>query len=156
MAGATLWAALTAVGVTLLVIKEFVGFDIAKAILWRVAALFLAAAGTVGAVGWLGRWSRDTITWGVHLGQNASKDAVGAAALIGIVIGLVTLVWLAAVLIPNNWFAVKLNDVASLFGLILPSLAVTIPGPVGEWLRTGVWPALAQPMIDGVSQMFGG
>lgn len=152
--GASLWVALTVVGAAILVAKELAGHNLITAVLVRFAALSFMAAGFIGADGWIGRWVNSLVAWAIHTGQHASSTAFGSALLVGVLTAVGAALWLLA-LLPDNWWGGQMPDWGSALGLVLPSLAASIPGPAGAWFRDDVFPALAAPMIATVRSWFG-
>lgn len=154
MGGASLWVALTVVASALLLGKQLAGHNLITVILVRVAALCFLAAGVIGADGWIGRVTSDLIGWVTHTGQDASKVAFGTALTVGVIVAAGSIAWLLA-LLPDSWWGGQMPDWGSVLGLFLPALAVSIPGPIGNWLRNDVFPALAGPMVSTVRSWFG-
>lgn len=152
--GASLWVALTVISAAILVTKQLAGHNLITAALARFAALGFLAAGVIGADGWIGRWMHDVISWATHTGQHASTSAFGSALLIGVVALIASILFLLA-LLPDSWWGGSMPDWGSVCGLVIPALAVSIPGPAGNWLRNDVFPALAAPMIDTVRSWLG-
>lgn len=152
---AGLWVALTVVGTAFLLSKQLPGHSFVTWILVRLAALFFLAAGVVQPAGWIGRWAAAGISWIIHAVGTFSSDAVGTGITLGVLVFVGSVLWLLAIF-PDSWWGGQMPDWASVCGLILPALASAIPGPAGDWLRNDVFPALAQPMINGVSNLFGG
>lgn len=152
--GAGVWVCLTAVGIAMMLSKQLAGASFITWCLVRLSALFLLAAGVVGAAGWIGRWTNDLITWAISTATNAGDAALGTGVVLGVVVAIGSVAWLLA-LLPDSWWGGQMPDWGSACGLILPSLAVSIPGPIGRTLREDVFPALTSPLIDWVRSWFG-
>lgn len=152
---AGLWVALTVIGTALLLSKQLAGHNVVTWVLVRAAALFYLAAGVVQPAGWIGRWTSAAIEWFIRTFTSFSTSAVGTGIALGVLVFVGAVGWLLAIL-PDSWWGGQMPDWASVSGLTLPALAVAIPGPAGQWLREDVFPALSQPMISGVAQLFGG
>ncbi len=151
---AGLWVALTVVATAFLLGRQLAGHNLLTWLMVRLAALCYLAAGVLGAAGWLGRWVDALITWIIRTSTDAGDATVGTGLVLGVIVAVGSISWLLA-LLPDSWWGGQMPDWGSVGALFLPALAVSIPGPVGEWLREDVFPALAQPMIDAARSVFG-
>jgi hypothetical protein len=127
-----LWLVLAVTGFGLMRATERVGHPLIAAMLVRASAFSFVGAGLIGASGWLG----DLMASAVGAVNSAGAQA-GAAAL---GTGAVWVVWLLAsaawvlTLLPESWFAGEIPDWLSMSGLVLPALAASIPGRLGDLL----------------------
>jgi hypothetical protein len=145
--GTTVWVALIIVGTAFLLSKQLAGHNVVTWALVRLSALCYLAAGVVGAGGWFGRWMEDLVSWTIRTGQDIGVASVGTKSFLGIVV-LVGAIGFLLALLPDSWWGGQMPDWGSVCGAILPALAVSIPGPIGEWLRDDVFPALATPLVN--------
>jgi hypothetical protein len=144
---AGLWVALTVVGTAFLLSKQLAGHNLVTWALVRLSALCYLAAGVVGAAGWFGRWMEDIVSWSIRTGQDIGVSTLGTKWVLGIVV-LVGAIGFLLALLPDSWWGGQMPDWGSVCGLLLPALATSIPGPIGAWLRTDVFPALAAPLVN--------
>jgi hypothetical protein len=135
MAG-TVWVFLVAAGLAFLWLVGRIGHPTGKAVAVRAAHLALLGAGTVGAAGWLGSWTRAGLAWIVRVAGAGTSAAVGTNAVVGIAALGLCLAWVLGML-PSWWIRFDPPDWLAWAGLVLPALAVQIPGPVGS-LVSGV------------------
>src|SRR4051812_38151289 len=127
---ATIWLVLVVAGFGLLRALDYVHHEWLAAAMVRVAALSFVGAGVIGARGWVGNF----LTGAVHL-VNTTGARVGAVAL---GTGAVWVLWLVLTaawvltLLPDRWFGAGIPDWLSISGVVLPGLAASIPGHVGD------------------------
>jgi hypothetical protein len=146
---ATLWFVLAVTGFGLLRAVGHVGHYLVAQVLVRVAAFSFVGAGLIGASGWLGQVMAQAVA-----GVNAAAAQAGVMAL---GTGAVWVVWLLAsvawvlTILPTRWFAAEIPDWLSIGGLVLPSLAASIPGRLGEVLN-GLITAAGTLRVDLVRQ----
>jgi hypothetical protein len=139
---ATLWVLLVVVGFGLLRAIEHVHVNLMGAVMERVAAAAFVGAGVIGASGWIG----SGIAWVVGA-VNSLGSSLGAAAVGS---GPIWIAWLALsvlwvlALLPDSWFGWHLPPWLSVTGLVLPALAASIPGQLGDLLRM---------VIDGIGRL---
>jgi hypothetical protein len=118
------------------------------AVLVRAAAIAWTAAGTVGAGGWIG-----AILTGLRDGLNGAGQAILGAAVGSTAIWIAWLVlalyWVLTML-PAKYFNKSMPDWLMYAGLLLPSLAVTIPGKLGHGLAQIIL-GLSHAMVTGVT-----
>jgi hypothetical protein len=130
MAG-TVWVFLVAAGLACLWLVGRIEHPTGKAVAVRAAHLSLLGAGTVGAAGWLGSWTTAGLAWAVGAVGAGSSAVVGTTAVVGIAaLGLVG-AWVLGML-PSWWIRFDPPDWLAWAGLVLPALAVQIPGPLGR------------------------
>jgi hypothetical protein len=147
--GATLWLVLTVAGFGFLRAMEYTGRPLLEAIMIRAAAFSFAGAGTVGASGWLGAAVTSTVRWLNDVGSSAGAAAIGTGA-VWVIWAVMSIAWVLT-LLPDSWFAADIPDALSIAGLVLPALAASIPGPLGDLLREAIGGA-GRLMIQVVSQ----
>jgi hypothetical protein len=131
--GATLWLVLTVAGFGLLRAMDHTTHAFLDAVLLRTAAFSFVGAGLVGASGWLGSAASSMVGWMNSAGAQAGAAALGTGA-VWVIWAALTISWILTIL-PETWFAARIPDWLSISGLLLPSLAASIPGPLGELLR---------------------
>lgn len=131
---ATVWLVLTATGFALLRSMAYMRHEKLRAIAVRAAAFAFIGAGTIGAAGWLGKAITALVTGANRVGGQASLSLLGTSAVWIVWAGL-GIAWVLT-LLPRRWFSLDIPDWLSVTGLVLPALAVSIQGPVGETLRT--------------------
>lgn len=129
-------------------IKPFRRFD-ATPYMVRLAGACYVGGGLMGVQGWLGDALTTVLGWVMSMADSLGEDAVGVglAAVLAIAVGVM---WVGA-MVPDELFDNDLPDWMVRFGLVLPSVLASAPGPVGEWLRTVVFWAgdLATSLISG-------
>lgn len=130
---ATLWLILTVAGFGLLRAMAYVGHPLLDAVMVRAAAFSFAGAGTIGASGWLGDAAAAVVSWANSAGSQAGAAALGTGA-VWVVWALLSIAWLLT-LLPESWFGAEIPDSLSIAGLLLPALAASIPGTLGDLLR---------------------
>src|SRR3954465_6411007 len=130
---ATIWLVLVVAGFALLRALDYVHHEWLAAAMLRLAPPGLVGAGVMGARGWLG----DFLAGSVHF-VNTTAARFGAAALgtgaVWVLWMLLTVAWVLT-LLPDRWFNAVIPDWLSISGIVLPSLAASIPGHVGDLLR---------------------
>jgi hypothetical protein len=131
--GATLWLVLTVAGFGLLRAMEYVAHPTLEAVIIRAAAFSFAGAGTIGAAGWLGDAVTSVVTWANDAGAEAGAAALGTGA-VWVIWAVFSIAWVLT-LLPDEWFGARIPDSLSVAGLVLPALAASIPGPLGDILR---------------------
>lgn len=149
---ATVWLVLTVLGFVTLRSMVYMRHATLKAIAIRFAAFAFLGAGTVGAAGWLGHAMTAVIGAVNRIGAAAGAAAIGTGA-VWIVWALMAVAWILT-LLPERWFGRDIPDWLSMSGLILPALAVTIPGPFGQALRA-VTKAVGGLMVSGARTVVG-
>jgi hypothetical protein len=149
---ATVWLVLTVMGFVLLRSMVYIRHATLKAIAIRVAAFAFIGAGTVGAAGWLGHAMTAAISAVNRIGGQAGAAAIGTGA-VWIVWALLAGAWILT-LLPESWFGRDIPDWLSMSGLVLPALAVTIPGPFGSMVRS-VTTAVGGLMVAGAHAAVG-
>lgn len=121
------------------------------ALVERIAAVSILAAGVAGAQGWLGQ----AIAWLVatigRIGGSVSESAAGGS-VVWVLAGALSIAWLLA-LLPDSVFAWRYPRWLVFAGLLLPSLAASIPGQFGAFVRS-VHDLLAGFVIELVGQAF--
>lgn len=145
---ATLWVLLVAVGFGLLKAIAYVHVNLMSAVMERLAAAAFVGAGVIGASGWIGdaiAWVVDSVNW---VGASVGAAAVGSGAIWIVWLGL-SLLWVLA-LLPDSWFGWHLPAWLSVTGVVLPALAASIPGQLGDLLRL-VIEGIGQAMVTTVS-----
>jgi len=130
MAG-TVWVFLVAAGLGFLWLVPRIDHPTGKAVAVRAAHLALLGAGTVGAAGWLGSWMKTALGWIVGAAGAGSTAVVGTTAVVGIAALALCLAWVLGML-PGWWIRFDPPDWLAWAGLVLPALAVQIPGPLGR------------------------
>lgn len=132
---ATVWLVLVTIGFGLLrYVTPHTGHDLLKAILARVAACAFIGAGLIGGAGWLGGALHTAVGWVNAQGGSAMAATIGTGA-IWVIWAALSIVWVLSFL-PDDWFAKDMPDWLSVSGLVLPALAVSIPGPMGSFFQT--------------------
>jgi hypothetical protein len=148
----TLWLLLVAAGVGLMWAMRYTQHAMLDAVLVRASAFSYAGAGVIGAGGWIGR-----MLAGLVDGVNSAAASLGVAALgtaaVWVVWAGLSLAWVLT-LLPEQWFGRDIPDWLAISGVVLPALAASIPGPLGQGLHD-VIEACGGLMIDGVGQAFG-
>jgi hypothetical protein len=150
--GATLWLLLTVAGFGFLWAMEYVGHPLIDAVLVRAAAFSFAGAGTIGAAGWLGHAATALVQGVNQAGARAGAAAIGTGA-VWVIWAVLSIAWVLT-LLPETWFAARIPDSLSVAGLLLPALASSIPGPLGDLLRHVITGA-GKLMVALVSQAVG-
>ena len=150
--GATLWLVLTVAGFGLLRAMDHVGHHLLEAVMVRAAAFSFAGAGTIGAAGWLGHVTESAVRQVNVVGADAGAAAIGTGA-VWVIWAVLSIAWVLTIL-PESWFTAPIPDSLSIAGLVLPSLAASIPGPLGDLLREIITGA-GRLMIGLVSQAVG-
>ncbi len=130
MAG-TVWVFLVAAGFGFLWLVPHVGPFWAKAVSLRLGHLSLLGAGTVGAAGWLGTWTEKLLAAGVSAVGAGSSAVVGTTAVVGVVALGLCIAWILGML-PERVVGFDPPDWLAWAGLVLPAVAVQIPGPAGD------------------------
>lgn len=107
-----------------------------QALLVRTHAILFLAAGVIGSAarGWAGdftRWLTGKIN---ELGGALSSEVFGTPILVGLFVIILTAL-LILTFLPEKWFRRSIPDWLSLAGLLLPGLAASAPGPLGESVR---------------------
>lgn len=129
-------------------IKPIRNFD-ATPYLVRLGGACYVGGGLMGVQGWLGDTLTTILGWVMSMADSIGQDVVGVglAAILAIAVGVM---WIGAML-PDDVFENDLPDWMVRFGLLLPSVLASAPGPVGEGLRTVVFWAgdLATSLISG-------
>jgi hypothetical protein len=98
-----------------------------KAVLVRTAAILFLVAGTITAGGVIGRALQQVV-------QLTGQIGAGIVWVLWVVLALS---WLAG-MVPEKWFSGNVPDWLSVSGLVLPSLLVSVPGPVGRGMRVAM------------------
>lgn len=147
----TLWVTLVFTGLALMWAMRWTTRPTLDAILIRASAASYLAAGTVGAAGWIGDLLRTTIGWVNDLVESVGRSAVGTTAVVGLLWLALTGMWVLTML-PESWFKKQIPDWLAFSGLIIPSVAGAIPGPIGEAMRS-VIQTISGLMIQLVTQM---
>ena len=150
--GATLWLVLAVAGFGLLRAMDHVQHPLLDAVMVRAAAFSFAGAGLIGASGWLGDVTASVISAVNAAGERAGSAAIGTGA-VWVIWLIASVAWVLTIL-PQSWFGAEIPDWLSMFGLVLPSLAASIPGPLGEALRSVITGA-GQLMIEVARQAVG-
>jgi hypothetical protein len=78
---------------------------------------------------------KTALGWAVGTVGAGSSAAVGTTALVGIVALALCLAWVLGML-PGWWIRFDPPDWLAWAGLVLPALAVQIPGPVGNLVNS--------------------
>jgi hypothetical protein len=136
MAG-TVWVFLVAAGIGFLWLVPHVGHPLAKAGAVRAGHLSLLGAGTVGAGGWLGSWITTVLGGIVHAVGASSAAVIGTSAVVGIIALGLCLAWVLGIL-PYQVIRFDPPDWLAYAGLILPAVAVQIPGPAGHFVHSAI------------------
>lgn len=134
--GAVSWVMYVALGGLCMWAMRWTANKALDGVLVRVAAILFVGAGLVGAHGWIG----SALTWVTAAITNVAGlmgHAVVGASLVAILALVLSVMWVAA-MIPGKQFKWDAPDWLIIGGLILPSLMASIPGPMGEGLRTVV------------------
>jgi hypothetical protein len=131
MAG-TLWVLLVAMGFGWMWAMRWTRNPMLDAIFVRAAAFSFAGAGIVGANGWLGGALKWTVTQVNAISGAAGTAGLGTAA-VWIVWAALSIMWVLT-LVPERWFGKSIPDWLSVGGIVLPGLAMSIPGPLGAAL----------------------
>jgi hypothetical protein len=134
MAG-TVWVFLVAAGLAFLWLVGRIDHPLGKAVAVRAAHLSLLGAGTVGAAGWLGSWTKAALGWIVRAVGASGSAVVGTTAVVGIAALGLCIAWVLGML-PSWWIRFDPPDWLAWAGLVLPALAVQIPGPIGDLVHT--------------------
>lgn len=142
---ATLWVLLVVAGFGGLWCVDKAKGGLLKALLVRAAAFSFAGAGMIGASGWIGTAITKVIAAVNEAAAEAGMVALGTAAvwIAWLVLGLA---WILTIL-PESWFGAEMPDWLSVTGLVLPALAVSIPGPIGNAIQ-GIIHGAGQLMIS--------
>lgn len=118
-------------------------------IMVRLAGACYVGGGLVGVQGWLGDALTGVLGWVMSWADSLGQDAVGVglAAILAIAVGVM---WVGA-MVPDQLFEADLPDWMVRFGLLIPSVLASAPGPVGEGLRNIVYWAgdLAMGLVSG-------
>jgi hypothetical protein len=130
MAG-TVWVFLVAAGLAFLWLVPHVGHHLVKAAAVRAGHLALLGAGTVGAGGWLGTWIKNLLGAVTGAVGTSSTALIGTSAVVGIIALGLCLAWVLGML-PERLIHFDPPDWLAWAGLILPAIAVQIPGPAGN------------------------
>jgi hypothetical protein len=149
---ATVWLVLTVLGFVTLRSMVYMRHATLKAIAIRFAAFAFLGAGTVGAAGWLGHAMTSVIGAVNRIGAQAGAAAIGTGA-VWIAWALMAGAWILT-LLPERMFGRDIPDWLSMSGLVLPALAVTIPGPFGQLIRA-VTTAVGGLMVAGAHAAVG-
>jgi len=150
--GATLWMVLTVAGFGLLRAMDYTTHPLLDALLVRAAAFSFVGAGLIGASGWLGTTIAATVSWANGVGASVGSAAFGTGA-VWIAWLVMAVAWVLTIL-PETWFDAPIPDWLSVAGLVLPALAASIPGPLGQGLRSAI-SAAGHVMITGASRAVG-
>ena len=148
----TLWALLVFVGFGLMWTMRHTKAALLDAVFVRVAAFSFAGAGVIGASGWIGTALAWTVTTANDLGATLGAATLGTTAVWMVWLAL-SLMWVLT-LLPAQVFTKEIPDWLAVAGLVLPGLAASIPGEIGELLRQ-VIEACGQLMVDVVAGVFG-
>lgn len=150
---ATVWLVLVVIGFGLLrFVTPHTQHDLLKAVLARVAAMSFIGAGLIGGAGWLGGALHSVVGWVNTQGGSAMAATIGTGAM-WILWAALSLVWVLTFL-PDALFAKDMPDWLSVTGLVIPALAVSIPGGVGNFFQT-INQALGGLMIHFASSVIG-
>ena len=125
---AAAWIVYAGLGFGALYLMKYTG-SMLDALLVRVAACLFAAAGTIGATGWIGNLIHSFTTTVDSTGNQVTRSAVGSAVM-WLVWFLLGLLWILCIL-PERWFKRSIPDWLSVSGLVLPAGLATVPGPAG-------------------------
>lgn len=150
--GATLWFVLVAAGFGLIAIVEKAKHSTLKAVLVRVAAFAFIGAGTIGATGWIGDLMDGTVSWVNDTARDMGVSAIGTGAVWVVWLSL-AIGWLLCIL-PESWFSGDIPDWLSVSGVLLPGLAASIPGPIGDFFQR-LFTTIGDLMVTGVSNLIG-
>lgn len=131
MVTGTIWVFLVAAGVFFLWLVPHVGHHLAQAASVRAGHLALLGAGTVGAAGVLGGWIQSLLGAVVGAVGASSAALLGTRAVVGLIALALCVAWVLGIL-PMRWVRFDPPDWLAWTGLILPAIAVQIPGPVGH------------------------
>lgn len=142
---ATLWVLLVVAGFGGLWCVDKAKGGLLKALLVRAAAFSFAGAGMIGASGWIGTAMEKVVAAVNEAAAEAGTIALGTGAVWIIWLGL-GLAWILTIL-PESWFGAEMPDWLSVTGLVLPALAVSIPGPIGNAIQ-GIIHGAGQMMIS--------
>lgn len=130
------WLAYVAIGGLALWLMRHTQHPTLDAVLVRLAAICAVGAGMVGAHGWVG-----TIIGTVVHALTSAAATVGAAAvgtsILWLVAAALGVAWIAA-MVPTKWINYDPADWLIGAGLVLPALLVSVPGALGEGMRTVV------------------
>ena len=137
------WLLLAALGVWILRTMPRAKHRTVKAVLVRTAAILVMTAGAISAGGWIGQ----ALAWLVDVAGGIGGGVAWVLWLIG------ALSWLAG-MVPEKWFGGDVPDWLSMSGLALPSLLVSVPGPVGQGM-TEAMTGVSDLVNSGMSQAFG-
>lgn len=129
-------------------IRQIRNFD-ATPYLVRLAGACYVGGGLVGVQGWFGDMITGALGWVMSMADSLGGAAVGVG-LSGLLALGVGAAWFGA-MVPDELFQADLPDWMIRFGLLLPSVLASAPGPIGEGLRTAVFWAgdLATGLVSG-------
>lgn len=100
----------------------------------RFAACCVVGAGSITATGWLGGFSRSVTEWATATANRASGSLVGVG-IVWIVAAALAIMWVGA-FFPNKWASWNYPNWLIGAGFFLPLLLASVPGVLGEVLRT--------------------
>lgn len=146
MVAGTVWVFLVAAGLFFLWLVGHVGSPLLQAIVVRAGHLSLLGAGTVGAGGLLGSWIKGLLGWVVGAAGAASSTLLGTSAVVGLIALGLFVAWVLGML-PERVVRFDPPDWLAWTGLVLPAIAVQIPGPAGQ---------LVSSLITGTGQLLVG
>jgi hypothetical protein len=130
---ATIWLVLVVAGFGLLRALDYVHHEWLAAAMLRLAAISFVGAGVIGARGWVGGFLAGVVHFANTAGARFGAAALGTGA-VWVLWMVLTVAWVLA-LLPDRWFNAVIPDWLSISGVILPSLAASIPGHAGDLLR---------------------
>ena len=148
----TLWLVLIVTGVMAMWGMRYTQRAVLDAALIRASAMAYAGAGVVGASGWVGGIVGGLTGWVTATGKAVGMAALGSAA-VWVVWLVLSVAWVATML-PTKVFHKDPPDWLCVSGVVLPGLAASIPGPLGEGLHTLITTA-GQAMVTGASAALG-
>lgn len=134
--GPTLWFVLVVAGFGLLRAMDYVHHTLLAALLVRIAAFSFMGAGIIGASGFLGDLAAAAVAWVNEAAAAAGTAALGTGA-VWVIWAVLAIAWILTIL-PDQWFDATIPDWLSISGLLLPALAASIPGPLGDGLRQAI------------------
>jgi hypothetical protein len=149
---ATLWVLLSTLGFYLLWLMGDIKKPFLLAMAIRTSAFSFVGAGSIGAAGWFGTATAAVVAWANSVGAEFGAESFGSGA-VWVVWLFASITWVLTIL-PESWFGRQIPDGLSVSGWFLPSLCVSIPGPVGD-LFQNLFNLVGDVMVTGARHLIG-
>lgn len=133
---ATIWALCVALGVFTMWCMRHTTKPTVDAVLIRIAACLFMAAGTVGAGGQVGQTIASVIQWVTRTSDDTTRTLLGASVT-WMLWAVLSILWILG-MVPKKWFNWDPPDWLMFLGVVIPTTATAIPGPVGDAIREAI------------------